>query len=537
MIRVRPQSTVFLCQTPLEADGKNVLDFTDANAQYTYFQSTVKQAFSEYTYVRDSETIDVGVPIDTIRQCNYMFFTNTGFTTKTFYCFITDMTYLNENVTRIAYKTDAFQTWQFDLVRKTCFVEREHVTDDIAGRHTIPENLEIGEYVCNKISSPLGLRGDGSSGRIILGTTIEQIVQDGKLVGGDVEGSTHGGVKTAYVYYAYPTNTDDLGIVLKAFAEAGKLDAIGVMFVAPLSILKRDPLDDYTKPFKIVDTTTSMSIDWNDGTSTRVPIKPTSLNGYTPRNKKLLTYPFCYLLLSNNCGASTIFRYENFLDNECDFDLQGVVTPGCSIIATPKRYNVATFLDSTLSLPAGKFPICGWTSDVYTNWLRQNSLNINLAVAEGIADMTAGATFGIMSGGVTGGGQIVSGLNQIIGTMKQVHQAKFMSPQASGNTNTGDVTFASNRMGFRATCMTIKSEYARVVDQFFDMFGYQVNTVKIPSLKTRANWNYIKTIDCNFDGNIPSRDLETIRSQFNNGVTIWHNPQTMYNYNGSNGVI
>lgn len=42
--------------------------------------------------------------------------------------------------------------------------------------------------------------------------------------------------------------------------------------------------------------------------------KPTSVNGYTPRNKKLLTYPYCYLLLSNNAGSSNILMYEKFTE-------------------------------------------------------------------------------------------------------------------------------------------------------------------------------------------------------------------------------
>ena len=42
--------------------------------------------------------------------------------------------------------------------------------------------------------------------------------------------------------------------------------------------------------------------------------KPTTINGYTPKNKKLLTYPYCYLLLSNNSGSSNILMYEKFTE-------------------------------------------------------------------------------------------------------------------------------------------------------------------------------------------------------------------------------
>ena len=85
--------------------------------------------------------------------------------------------------------------------------------------------------------------------------------------------------------------------------------------------------------------------------------------------------------------------------------------------------------------------------------------------------------------------------------------------------------------------MSIKNEYARIIDRYFSLFGYKVNDVKLPNITGRTNWNYVKTIDCNFSGNIPQPDLEVIKSMFNNGVTLWHNPATMYNYNNTNNIV
>ena len=47
--------------------------------------------------------------------------------------------------------TDTFMTWQNDIVYKPSFIEREHVSDDTIGKHTIPENVETGEFICNGI--------------------------------------------------------------------------------------------------------------------------------------------------------------------------------------------------------------------------------------------------------------------------------------------------------------------------------------------------------------------------------------------------
>ena len=59
--------------------------------------------------------------------------------------------------------------------------------------------------------------------------------------------------------------------------------------------------------------------------------KPTKLDGYTPKNKKLLTYPYCYMLLTNNSGGSAVYKYELFNnpddDSHCAFYIYAAVTP------------------------------------------------------------------------------------------------------------------------------------------------------------------------------------------------------------------
>ena len=69
------------------------------------------------------------------------------------------------------------------------------------------------------------------------------------------------------------------------------------------------------------------------------------------------------------------------------------------------------------------------------------------------------------------------------------------------------------------------------------MFGYKINKVKTPNITGRQNWNYVKTINCNFEGDIPQTDLRIIKTMFDNGVTLWHNPATIYNYSASNNII
>ena len=67
--------------------------------------------------------------------------------------------------------------------------------------------------------------------------------------------------------------------------------------------------------------------------------------------------------------------------------------------------------------------------------------------------------------------------------------------------------------------------------------GYKVNSLKIPNITGRTNWNYVKTIDCNITGEIPQEDLQELKDMFDNGVTFWHNSATFLDYSQSNNIV
>ena len=45
--------------------------------------------------------------------------------------------------------------------------------------------------------------------------------------------------------------------------------------------------------------------------------------------------------------------------------------------------------------------------------------------------------------------------------------------------------------------MSIKSEFAQIIDKYFTLFGYQVNRVGVPLEHSRSQWNFIKTNGAN----------------------------------------
>ena len=85
--------------------------------------------------------------------------------------------------------------------------------------------------------------------------------------------------------------------------------------------------------------------------------------------------------------------------------------------------------------------------------------------------------------------------------------------------------------------MSVREEYAKIIDQYFSMYGYSINEVKLPNITGRSNWNYVKTIGANIEGDIPEGDINEIKSLFNNGITLWHNTSTYLDYSQNNAII
>ena len=541
MVSITPQGDIYLCKTPLENDYKNQLTFSNATSQFNYFNSKVFRSFDNYTYIKHDNIIKVGLNIDEIIGCNYLFYRNEGFSNKWYYCFITNMEYVNENCTSITFETDVWQTYQFDLTYKQCFVEREHVNDDTVGLHTVPENLETGDYIIDKKTKKAGY--DTTHICFILATTMYPYITqtDGKwyLNGGYANPCNVYNSNLSGLEYWWYTNTangiERLQHTIQAFNNSGQGEGIYMIFTCPDNCFEK-VLENQNEGFwgYVKQKQGSYNIAWGDVNTDEI-YKATTLNGYTPRNKKLLTWPFCYILMNNGNGGNAIYKYELFKNsnNICYFTIDNAICPGASIFLTPAHYNLndATFHDVMDGLPLGKFPMCSWNSDAYINWLTQNSANVKMSLLSSAFNIGANVMQQNPIGAVS------SGIGAISNVLQIMNKRDTATPQAEGNTNSGDVIYSMSETTFTCYQMSIKEEYAQIIDKYFDMFGYKVNIVKLPNITGRTNWKYVKTIDCNIEGDIPQQHLQLLRQMFNNGVTLWHNASTMYDYSQSNNIV
>ena len=533
---IAPNSRIILLKTPIELDENNQLTFSTKTAQYNYFHSLTRKELDNATFQRKDgvlrfETNEDDFTFDDVLQYNYCMYQNTSYGDKWFYAFITKATYINNGLTDLELKTDVFQTWYFDASWKRCFVEREHIAtaDDTIGANTLPEGLETGEYIINNIGIFDDSNSKLSNTDICMGVswTPSNITQDNRQ---------YGGVYSGLTYYVFSDATS-CSLMCKAYDDLAKADAIYSIFLIPRKFEDELSLsfNTYTlgNQSGIVLAIVPSSTYASNLLSNITISSPTTLNGYTPKNKKLFTYPYNYLYITNNGGIDVTFNYEDFVNNTPTFNVKGVIATGGSIRLVPSNYkkystqdNYPNY-DNPYGLSGSKYPTCSWTSDAYTNWLTQNAVNIPLQIAGSVISTGAG----IMTGNALGTASGMLGIAQTLGT---IYEHSLIPEQAKGNTNSGDVIMGMRMINFTYYKMSIRSEYARIIDDFFSMYGYKTNRVKIPNTNNRSNWNYVKTINANIIGDVPQDDMQELKDIFNKGVTLWHHASTFLDYSQTN---
>ena len=524
---------VHLVNVPLENNYEHTFFFESAATQWAYFSNLFTDFASAYncSYQRRDKVIRFPQHYDLIKGYNYVVFINevvldngSSRQFKTF-AFINKMEYVNDKNTNIYIETDVMQTYLFLANVKQSFVEREHVNDDAFGKHTLDEGLETGEYVNNN----KWFWGELTSCDVVIGSTVDPETLEG--ITGGIYGNIYSGVR----YYSYEL-IDDVTSALQNIATNKDQSAISSLFMAPKFLIPKASGSNYAVKQSAIALTSY---------STPFPMKK-NLNGYTPKNNKLLCYPYNYLLADVKNGGASTYRWEFFANqtNEngervVEFCAHGVLTPGCSIIINPLQYKGVP--DNHLEgMTMGKFPQCNWATDQYTNWLASTShtrdmqyfharVNQVVGMGESIIDALAGSPANVI-GNQLGSIQKIEMLN-----------AERADHQKDGNANNGtisqaDTVYTSSKV-FGAYQYCIRAEYAQKIDRVLSAIGYRTDTMKVPNITGRRNWNYVQTQAVAIQGTIPQEDLQEIKNMFNSGVTFWHNPATFLDYSQNNDII
>lgn len=546
---IQPDTDVYLLKCPLESDQRNQLTFSTRTAQNNYFKSLPKVLLENYSYQRKDNYIRVPQHIDDIIGYNYVMYQNKNYTNRWFYAFITNMEYVNDQCTNVYIKTDVYQTWGQDLTWKQCFIEREHVSDDTVGAHTLEEELPTGEYIVNSFDE-FGITNPNEFAVIV---QVSDLPSDMSAAGTSrfkQAQKVYGGLPNGCWLIVMPYSSmftlyESLNALIEWYDYDGRADAVIAMYVVPKALFPATyqgldyDSDDNKHGFTgwfIPASTTSYNIGTHSWT------RNSTVDGYTPRNKRLLCYPYNYLLMTNNGGNDVEYRWEEFTSSSATFRLDAIVNQGCDQKLRPTNYKRTNGSGGyEWSLTGQKLPTLSWKSDYYLNWQAQNGTTAavkqarrgaeNFNSADNVLEFVGGLAEMIGSGLNGGYGQIK---NKFSGAETR---AETMPDTSKGNAASGDINFTLGKTCFTGYKMSVRAEVARVIDSYFDRFGYKVLASKVPNFNTRLNWNYIKLIECNVIADIPQGDLDEIKKIFYNGITLWHNPSTFMDYTQNNNIV
>lgn len=528
------------------------------------------------TYLREGRKyLRIDLPYTSAIQYNYMIFKNNGeyaiapntsgyhYEHRYYYAFITKFEYINDKTTLVHYEIDLLQTYNFDYELDECMIEREHSATDSPGDNLIPEKIEIGEKICDsdyrcwarvehtgEFDEYFDLFAIDKITVVVASTFTYTVTEDQHYtlqnVGGHIQNGVYSGLHFSYFdLFAGGDHPDvnELNNLLRAVADAGQESGIVSIFAIPAK---------FTNPPYSYQGNTYNPVEYNwDIPLTSQGIEKEwmysyKINGQTyykkPNNKKLYTQPFTDLVVYNGLGDLAKYGFEYFKEEQAtsaDFKfirLKIYATTGTAPEITCVPYNYKGITQNFIEkINIDNFPQCSYAIDAYRAWLAQNKVRF--------ANQLMGAGLSAVMGGLVAGPiGIAGGFANIFSTtanlVTEAYQHSILPPQAKGNT-TPYLSLADDELGFHAYCFRPNDEYAQIIDNYFDLYGYATHKVKIPNRTVRPYWCFTKTIGCRLKSirrGIPADVDNAIRKIYDNGIRFWKNPANIGNYSLNNQV-
>jgi len=553
-----PSSTIQLFNENIDSAYQHQYYFDSIHTQNAYFSNPVK-TLSDYTTVRNilpggslQTSVYVDGNIDKYASINYMRFKNENIGDKWIYAFITKKVYINEDCTELVFETDVIQTWLFDFYLNPSFVEREHSDSDKIGEHLTPESFNFNDFLYREIGKNTDIGLDVLEDSAWKNYN-EYFSEWGYLVGvtkfydaqmNDLDknkmGRKQSGIYQGLEFFFFSEERLMMQF-LKDYTDNSE-DPDGIVFITVLPKFSVSSLPVGYTPEQLEERQ-----GWLRGSSTPVKAE-VSFNfysdglkkrpdGYVPKNNKLWTSPFFKLNVTNHSGDNVEFTIEDFtVPENATFKIYADISASPSLMCVPLNYKgVAENVDYAVQITG--LPQCSFNCDTYKLWLAKNQFSNTSNTVIGLGKMIAGGAVTLASSGVGAGvgvGLIANGASDIFNVIKASETAKKEADKfQSGRPNNNLLTaVGKNRFDFQI--QYLKNHQIKMIDDYFTMYGYQTNRVKIPNIHARKYFTYTKTIGSNIftQKGIPNDDINRIKAVFNNGVTFWRR-----NSDGTGAII
>jgi hypothetical protein len=278
-----------------------------------------------------------------------------------------------------------------------------------------------------------------------------------------------------------------------------------------------------------------------------------------PVESKLYMYPYTLTILDDFKGNRVVLKNE-YIDNPTLYiEVMGSLGVSNKVAYIPRDYTTDYITDvnekarialehSLINNNAQDVPIL---VDMLAAYLQGNKNSLanqtNTIVFNGVLGEIGNTITGVASAaqanpvGVAGAGvNVVKGAGDTALALQAI-QAKLkdignVPPQLAKMGSNTAFSFGNTYTGFYVIKKQIKPEYSKKLTDYFNMFGYKKNEVKIPNFNTRQSWNYVETKSCNITGNFNNEDLQELKNIFDNGIFLWHT-NDVGNFALANGVI
>ena len=478
-------------------DYSNVRLFTSASEQSSYITGKAKfPGLQNLSYIRDNDgrkAIRVNIDLEDLKSCNYIAYRNTSYSTKWQYAFIDRVVYINDGLSLIYFTLDWYQTYLFDMSIQPGFVEREHVNDDTIGANTVDEPFMTGPFICD------------NSVR----------------------------VERDYQWYVYTTEKVQNEAVNNWIDPGTGINLYSGMYMGVIGDITNitEMIDTYTLQGKleaIVSIFARVQVDL--GSPELAPMRG-ECDGYTPKNNKLNVYPYQYITISAP-GVEKEYRYEYFNSSPFFFFRPGV-TPGENSIVYPVNYldspdNSDYVYSSEYAAVITGMPTAAVLGNSFANSIANNPLQTAMSFAQPIMSIGAEAASGNVMGTIGGFMGVLSAAGDLYSKSRTPHDV-------SGSASASNI-FERDKFRFKIKHMTVKAEYAKIIDDMFNMLGYRVCKVKAPNITGRASWNFVKMQNAIVSGDAPAYVLVEYEKCLNHGMTFWH-VDDIGNYSLSNDIV
>lgn len=550
MAYVQPNSVIQLFRgINLDNRYMHTIYFANESAQNSWFTGKVYKTYQGQSYTRYTRNqIKIKDDATSLLDCTYMRFMNDRSVDKWFYAFINAVEYINENTALVTYEIDVMQTWFIQNgALQPCYIERQHATDDTFGINLEAEPVGSEVYDFTEMTSDVG--SDFTNYDVVYCTTDEP------------QSTTRDGIVCGATYYNLPfssaeSNTlkNELGLALGGWDKQQQKADIVDMFMFPSA-------------YSNVGHTTNSYHITHDG----------KLDNYTPKNKKLHSYPYSSLYVTTNDGDTGQYRWEYFEGDvtsgvsAIQFNLNATLTGGGYIEIHPRAYNgILENYDAKLVM--NNFPKCSWNYDAYQAWVasggqykaqyelgmiqKKGSIAIAQAGFNGVSNIIGNYETAIGSqqakhpnpmtpissavGSVTGGVNTALNIEQTSLSYTEARDKvgfEFKDARYEPNVLVGqqvpNISVGKKFLGFKFYKLHVRDDEAKRIDDFFSVYGYAVNKVETPNLNGRQYWNFIKTRNAEISGNMPASSKSAIGRIFDGGIFFWKNGDNVGNFRQS----